>query len=180
MPDSLASEKRVLLEALRLERSKKHVEKIAGWVLQTPERLDILMDLFFGQEPRHAELAAWVVGTIGQKKPAIFLPWFPEMISVLQMEGVHGSLKRNVLRILQETTIPENLQGYCADVCFKLLANPQEEIAVRAFSMGVLAGIYKTVPEIGPELRLMLEQDLNSPSSACRNRAQKVLSIISK
>ena len=175
MPPFNSPEKQTLLESLARGRSKKHIDDIVQWVRQSPGRLDALMEIFLGDQPRMAECAAWVVGTLGQKQPQLFLPWFPDMVAVLHEPHVHGSLKRNILRVLEQTTIPDHLLDSCTDACFKLLADPQEEIAIRAFAMGVLADICVKVPELWPELKLLLEDGLPHGTSAYKNRANKIL-----
>jgi hypothetical protein len=61
---------------------------------------------------------------------------------------------------------------------FKLLINPNEAIAVRAFSMTVLFNISKKEPDLKNELKLILAELVNSDSAAIKNRAKHILKEI--
>ncbi len=172
---STLSEKDTLLTLLAAARSKAHINGIVARIGNDAERLQALMDIFLGNDPKMAEYAAWVVGTIGVQQPQLLEPWYPDMVDLLSSHTVHGALKRNTLRIFQDLTIPDTLLDACTDACFKLLGNPFEAIAVRAFSITVLEHICKRVPELWPELRLVLEEHTPHGSAAFRNRASKVL-----
>ena len=60
-------------------------------------------------------------------------------------------------------------------ICFSFLQNPKEPIAVRVFSMTVLAQIAKKQPGLKKELTLMIEDQLPYAGPAFRSRARKVL-----
>jgi len=169
------TEKQILLDLLNLERSKKHIAQIVNRVCQSGNSVDALMEIFLDDHPRNAELSAWVVGDLGQKHPEMFVKWLPQLIEVLNSKNVHGSLKRNALRILEKTNIPDEHLDAATDVCFRLLADPFEEVAIRAFSMGVLWQSCERVPELWPELRLILEENMPHATPAFVNRAQKMI-----
>ena len=179
MDNQYAAEKQILLDLLNLERSKKHIAQIVNRVHASAISVDALLEIFLGDHPRHAELSAWVVGDLGQKHPEMFVKWLPQLIEVLNSKNVHGSLKRNALRILEKTNIPDEYLDAATDVCFKLLADPFEEVAIRAFSMGVLAQSCERVPELWPELQLILEENMPHATSAFVNRAQKMIAKFS-
>ena len=169
------TEKQILLDLLNLERSKKHIAQIVNRVHTSAVSVDALMEIFLGDHPRNAELSAWVVGDLGQKHPEMFIKWLPQLIEVLNSENVHGSLKRNALRILEKTNIPDEFLDAATDVCFRLLADPFEEVAIRAFSMGVLSQSCERVPELWPELQLILEENMPHATPAFVSRAKKLM-----
>lgn len=148
----------ILTEMLHAERSKEHIGRIGQWVAQSPERVAALIALFTGQPPRLAELAAWVVGDLGVQQPELFAPWVPRLIAFIEQPGLHNSLYRNALRVLQSLDIPPDLQGQCADVCFRLFDSPQEAIAVRVFAGYTLINICKAEPDLWPELLIRAEE----------------------
>jgi hypothetical protein len=88
---------------------------------------------------------------------------------------VHDALKRNAVRILQFADIPRGLQGIVANICFELISSPDESIAVRTFSMTVLAKIARKEPELKKELDIAVRQMLPYATPAFRARAKKVL-----
>jgi hypothetical protein len=76
---------------------------------------------------------------------------------------------------MQFITIPKSLQGLAATVCFGLFQNPKEPIAIRVFSMTVLAGIAQDQPELKNELKIMIQDQLPYASAGFLARAKKVL-----
>jgi hypothetical protein len=100
------------------------------------------------------------------------------MIRRMQEPGVHVAVKRNVIRILQFINIPRELLGDVTTLCFDYLASPNEAIAVRTFSMTVLANIAQKEPDLRNELRLSIEQQLLHGSPGFRARARNVMQLI--
>lgn len=107
-------------------------------------------------------------------------PYLGPMIMNLQKPGLHDSVKRNMVRILQTVEVPEEYMGVLADVCTGYLARPEEPIAARAFSMTVLLNITKRFPDLKGELKLLIEELLPNASPGLRNRGLKVLKALEK
>ncbi|MBC8173897.1 MAG: hypothetical protein H7X71_08330, partial [Chitinophagales bacterium] len=82
-------------------------------------------------------------------------------------------------RILQNIEIPKSLLGMAATICFELLADINEPVAIRCFSMTVLANISEKEPDIKNELRLLIEEQLPFGTAGFKSRARKVLKSIS-
>jgi hypothetical protein len=92
--------------------------------------------------------------------------------------GVHDAVRRNVMRALQFVEIPPRLLGEIASICFDELASPVSPIAVRACAMTVLERVVEREPELGRELRLVIEQQLPYATAAFQARARKVLATL--
>ncbi len=120
------------------EHSKQNSEAIAAWVVASPQRVAQLMDLFLHDEYRVVQRLAQVVGKLADAHPQLVMPWLPQLVQRMNEPGVHVAVKRNVVRILQYVDIPEALHGDVMNTCFDLLADPNETVAVRVFSMTVL------------------------------------------
>jgi hypothetical protein len=54
--------------------------------------------------------------------------------------------------------------------------DPKEAIAIRCSSMSILEKICNRIPELQPELRLILEEQLEHGSAGFKSRAKRVLS----
>ncbi len=61
------------------------------------------------------------------------------------------------------------------DICFKYLEFPDEALAVKVFSMTVLGNLAKKYPEIKPELKLLIEDQLPHQTAGFKSRAKKIL-----
>ena len=139
------------------------------------------MDLFLHGEYRITQRSAWVVSLCADSHPRLVRPYLGQMIRMIrkmQEPGVHAAVKRNVIRILQFIDIPRSLLGEVTTACFDYLASPDEPIAVRTFSMTVLANIAQKEPDLRNELRLSIEQQLLHGSPGFRSRAKKVMRLI--
>ena len=65
--------------------------------------------------------------------------------------------------------------GEAADICFGYLVDHKETIAVRVFAMTVLGNICRREPDLGIELRLVIEEELPYASAGFKSRAKKIL-----
>jgi len=168
-----------LRQQLLLENSRANAVRIAEWIGEDTGRLAQLMELFLHDEYRVVQRAAWIISFIAKEHPALLQPHLPAMIQRMEDTGIPVAVKRNVTRVLQFLPVPPALHGAVMHHCFELLANPQETVAVRAFSMTVLANLAKDYPDIRNEIRLILEDQLqHSPSPGFSARAKKVLKLL--
>ena len=160
------------------EHSKRQAVRIASWIGTDKKRFRILMELFLKGEYRTTQRSAWIVNLCAEAHPALIRPYLGRMIARMQQLGIHDSVKRNVIRILQFIPIPDDLLGEVASVCFNYLASPDEPIAVRVFSMTVLGNIAQKEPDLKNELRLTIRQQLEHGSMAFCSRARKVMKML--
>ena len=136
------------------------------------------MKLFSTGEYRVTQRAAWPVSICAEKHPAMIGPYLHKLVARMQDPGVHDAARRNVIRILQTADIPEDLLGTVATLCFDYLSDAHAPVAVKVFSMTVLGRIAQREPDIGKELRLVIEQQLPFGSGGFRARAKRVLKMI--
>ena len=162
------------------EHSKHQAMKIADWIGGDPKKFAELMGLFLTAEYRVVQRSAWIVSHCAEKHPALIKPWLSKMVKRAGEKNVHDAVKRNVVRVLQFIEIPRSLQGRVANLCFTFLDDPKEPIAVKAFSMTVLAEIAKCEPDLRHEISLVIEQMLPYGSPGIQARARKILNLLSK
>lgn len=161
------------------ENSRAHVVKIATWIGSDPARLAQLVELFLHDEYRVVQRAAWILSFVAEKHPELMQVHLPAMVKRMEDKGIPVAVKRNVTRVLQFLPIPAALHGPVMHHCFELLANPEETIAVRVFSMTILANLSKEYPDIRNEIRLVLQDQLqHQPSPGFASRARKILKML--
>ena len=161
------------------EHSKLQSQKIAAWVGNDIDRFEQLMKLFLHGEYCIVQRASWIVTLCSDKYPELVEPWLPKMIKKMQEKGGHVAIKRNMLHILQFIEIPRKLQGVLTNLCFDYLTSLEAPIAVKAFSMTVLANITKEEPDLKNELRIIIEQMLPYSGPGIQSRGKKVLKQLS-
>lgn len=161
------------------EHSRVQSLRIAKWIGSHAGRFDQLMQLFLQDEYRVVQRSAWVVRFVADKHPALLAPHLPVIVGRMEDEGIPVAVKRNVLGVLQNLSIPESLHGPVMNSCFAFLEDPLETVAVKSFSMTVLANLAQDYPEIKNEIRLLVEDQLeNNPTPGIRSKARKVLKEI--
>lgn len=89
-------------------------------------------------------------------------------------------MKRNTVRLLQEVDIPEEYEGAIMDICFTYLESPLEAVAIKSFSLKVLGKLAKKYPEIIPEIRLHIDNQLPHQTVAFKSRAKQVLKVFNE
>lgn len=87
----------------------------------------------------------------------------------------YSSVRRNLMRILQLVSIPEQEVWRIADIALACFENRKEDIAVRAFAISVLENCLHTAPEMGREVLFVLERELPFAGAAVRVRLLRYL-----
>lgn len=167
-----------LKEEILKEHSKARCTKVVNWVGGSQQRFDKLFALFLADEYRVTQRAAWPVSYCVIAHPVFINKHWKKLISNLKKPNLHDAVKRNSIRLLQHIEIPEKYQGDLMDICFKYLGSPTETLAVKVFSMTVLANLAKIYPEIKPELKLLIEDQLPDQSAGFKSRGKKILNAL--
>lgn len=169
-----------LRETILKEHSKANCLRIVKWVGNSQERFDELFRLFTGNEYRVVQRAAWPVSYAVYAHPEFIKKHFARLLKNLEKPGLHDAVKRNTIRLLQFVTIPEKFHGQLMDICFRYISDPAEAAAVKAFSLTVLQRLAKKYPEIGNELKLVIEERWNYETAAFKARARKILKELAR
>jgi len=167
-----------LREEILKEHSKAQCNRIVKWVGSSQQRFDELFSLFLHDEYRVVQRAAWPVSYCVSAHPKLIGKHWSELIENLQKPDLHDAVKRNTIRFLEDIEIPEEYHGEILNLCFGYLESPSEPLAVKAFSMSVLGNLAKYYPEIIPELKLIIEDQLPHQTVGFRTRARKVFKQI--
>lgn len=162
------------------EHSKAQAQKIVKYVGNSTARFKDLVTVFLTGPYRVTQRAAWPLAICVEHHPNLVAPHLTILLKHLDKPGIHDSVKRNTVRLLQHIEIPKRLQGKIADRCFRYLTDNEENIAVRVFSLTVLETIAKENPELKRELRMIIEDHLPFASPAYLSRARKILKNLSK
>jgi hypothetical protein len=155
--------------------SRRHADRLVSWVGTDAKRFAALMKVFLRGEPPAAQHSAMVVGICAELHPALVRPYIGRMLLRIEEPGVHVALRRTVVRMLQDVDIPPELLGRVATLCFRYLSAGDTPVAVKVFSMSVIARIARKEPDLGRELRLVIEQGLPYGTGGYRSRARRVL-----
>lgn len=165
-------------ELLR-EHSKTHSLRIKDWIGTDSARFDQLITLFLANEYRVTQRAAWVLDFCATAHPDMVYPYLETLVMNLKNKP-HVAVVRNTLRFLQNVTIPDDLIGHTTQQCFEFLYDANEAIAVKVFSMTVLANICEKEPDLSNELELIIEEEMRHGGPAIQSRGKRILKQLAK
>jgi hypothetical protein len=160
------------------EFSKTQITKVVDYVGDSPIRFKVLVNVFLGGPYRVTQRAARPLSYCVEKHPTLIKPHLKAILENLKNPGIHTSVKRNTIRLLQFINIPKPFQGVVTDICFQFLSARKEPVAVKVFSMTVLASLALNIPDLKRELILIIEDQLPLASPAFTSRARKVLKVL--
>lgn len=161
------------------DRSKRNIEHMASEIGDDPTQFGELMSVFLDGPYRITQYAAHLLGKCCDLQPHLILPYLGQMIELLDKE-VHDSLKRNVVRTMQFVDIPEEHWDKTAQYCFQLLESKKEAVAIKVFSMTVLANLCEKLPELKNELSIIIEDQMPYGSAGFKSRGAKILKKLRK
>ena len=157
------------------EHSKEQAAKIVVWVGDSQQRFDELVKFFLQDEDKVTQRAGWPLSYAAIAHPQLVKKHLPVLVKTLRKEKSHNAIRRNIVRLLQEVPIPEKLHGEVMDICFGFIADVQEAVAVKAFSLSILENLSKQYPEIKQELKVIIEERWDYETAAFHSRAKKIL-----
>jgi hypothetical protein len=144
------------------------------WVGGSARRFNQLFELFINDGYRMVQRASWPISYCAISHPALMKDNFSKLITNLKKPGLHNAVKRNSVRLLQHIAIPQRYHGEVMVICFGFLQSPTEPVAVKVFSLTVLANLSKQYPEIFSEIKLLVEEQLPYQTAAFKSRAKKL------
>jgi hypothetical protein len=159
------------------QQTKRKSMEVVDYIVSKPSAIEELMECFFDDELRVCQYAAWPVGILGEKHPEIILPYLHKMVSNLE-NPKHDAVVRNTIRTLQYIDVPEELEGEVYERCFNYLVSPGFPVAVKVFSMSVLARIAMKIPELKEELIIAIEDYKPLGTAGYQSRAKKVIKML--
>lgn len=165
-----------LIAEISSASSNTEIKKLAQGVCNNPNRLKLIIDTFLSTDLRTTQKCAHVLSFVSESCPKQLIPFVARLVDVLHREP-SVAVKRNIVRILQNQSIPTSEQGRLADICFKFLLG-QEPIAVKVFSMTILHNLCKEYPEMSNELRIVIEDLMEHGSAGILSRGKKILASL--
>ncbi len=159
--------------------SKALTDRIISYVGSNQERFNSLIAIFLEGPYKITQRAAWPLSYCVKNHPFLVERHYNSVLKILSKSGIHDAVKRNIMRLLQFVEVPEKHQGNVIELCFQLM-DPKEAIAVRVFSMTVLANLTRQHPDLKKELKLVIEDQLPFGTAAYLSRSKKILKQLEK
>ncbi len=164
-----------LKEMLLEEHSKAQMLKIAAFIGEDSEKFQELMNLFFQDEYRVVQRAAWPINEIAERHPQLMQPYIEKMILYLKTSNLHDAVIRNTMRILQYQPLPEFIHGELITIGFNYLEKPKVPVAIKIFTMRTLLKLMKLYPELKEEFSYLISHPIPWQTSGYKSCAKKIL-----
>ena len=165
-----------LLEDKNFRKNK--VQKLLEQIQQKPNILPELISSFLKGPSAVTQKASWIINYCAEKDYQLISPYLPLMIEKLKESNISDAVKRNTIRLLQFIEVQEELEGEVMNICFDFLSSRKEAVAIKAFSLTVLARLCQKYPEVRNELKILVEDLLPLEKPAFAARARKVMKSI--
>jgi hypothetical protein len=150
-------------EKLLQEHSKAVTDQIIGYIGSDRRRFSEFMNIFLNGEPLIRQRGSWPLGYIGAERPVLLKPYYGKLIRMLHSETEHQAVARNILRIFQESGVPEKYEGIIMDYCMRRMMNEFVPIAIRAMTITIASRICSRYKKLGNELLPMLRELQSMP-----------------
>ncbi|GAA4355512.1 hypothetical protein GCM10023185_18410 [Hymenobacter saemangeumensis] len=157
------------------EHSARQTRRLTTYACSHPRCLAELLKVFWYGTPRERQLAADVLGQVGEKRPRWLVPHLAGLLAAVHAGAEHHpAVRRGVARALQFVPVPADWQARAFDTCLELLAAPAEPVATRTYALTAAARLALPHPELVAELLEVVDLALRTTSSAAlRSRAAR-------
>lgn len=165
------------------DSSRQVIDIGVSYLESHQEIFDELLELVFSDKDIFSNRASRVVEIHSEKNSSLIKPYLEEIINRLPSftnEGVRRNLLKIFTREYKEILSNEDLTGKLVDSCFNFLNSKKEPPSVRCYSIHILYGISKSIPEIKNELYLSIEDMIEESSSGLKNVGKKHMSKLAK
>lgn len=166
-------------ELLKPQSTSQRV-KTGEYILHNTHLFDELMIIFLGQDYRLQQRSAWLISHVTPQKASLLEPYYQQIIPKLKQSDIPDTFKRNVVRVWQDISLPEQYLGEIYDICCGFL-NGKEAIAIKVFSMTVCYNISNRFPELKNELLAVIEDVVRKDgqrSKGILSRGNKTLNLL--
>lgn len=166
-----------LTDQLLMELSRRNTDYIAHSIGDDPGLFRNLVDIMFsGKEPLPSR-ASWVVTAVTDRHPELLKPYIKKIVNHLE-QFEHPGTRRNLLRYLSDTELPESVKGKLYDLCSQWALSRNEPPAVKVHSMQIIYNIAQKEPDLKNEVRLILEELTVHESAAVKSRSRQLYARI--
>lgn len=100
----------------------------------------------------------WVLQIAIERWPELLTEEITRMIVSLFLDSKTDAEKRSLLNILRKVAVPDEHSGLIYQLCFDWFMDPKQAIAVRVYSLYVMANIAENHPDLAEEILKCIDQ----------------------
>ena len=169
-----------VLRAILVNTPRNIRQTGVGYIQKNPQQLTNLIKMSFSDNQPEAWRAAWVLSDLVkndilirdkiQGLSSIIVNRFKDFNSAGQI--------REFLKIIQYLDVNEEDMGLLIDMCFNWLLDRKADQSFRVYSMQIIYNYSKKEPDLLPELKAIIEQEMEYALPAFKSRGKKILRLI--
>ena len=150
------------------------------YMYENPSKIDALIEMSFSDSQPMAWRSAWVLADLVKTDKQVREKVQFLSSKIIQSFSVFNSAGqiREFLKILQLLEVGEKDMGYLLDMCFKWLLDRKVDQSFRVHSMQIIFDYAKKEPDLLPELKAILEQEMEYANPGFKSRGRKILKEI--
>lgn len=152
--------------------------KLANYLVHNPKVLVEYMNYYKTFEHQKSQRASWLLTMVVKKDSNILKPYTQLFISQLKDYNLYAGVRRNLLNVFKAMPIKSKYLGELMSICFDLLLKKDEPVAVKANCLSILENMLNKYPEIGHEIKMIVNEQLPYATAAYKSRAKGVLKKI--
>jgi len=165
-----------LIEELSVKRAKslKNIDNS-----KKEELTSLLWEIMISNKHPHSWRAAWSIFHLVEKQKELMRPYLQEIVELLPDFKYDGQ-KREMMKVLLLFPTTDLEMGKLINICFKILDNPNESLAVRVHAMQIIYNISEIEPGIKSELKSTILFHIPNSSKGFVGRGNKLLKKMKK
>lgn len=167
-------DKEELIERIESCNSKWNALFLAGYIVENPIWLVLILELMENNDNKKAWKAAWVLDHVYLENPNLINGHVDTMIGLF-VQSHCDSTRRILGKLLSFYDITEKVDGNFVNYCFDLLLSETVAVAVKVHAMQLIFNISQTYPELKAELKLTIEEQMPNNTVAFKARAKRLL-----
>ena len=164
-------------DSLTEDRSKANISAWVEKLAKDPACLGDLIPYISGEDSALAFRFGWLIEHLSNTHPEHVEPHLVALYQALPHANFNG-YKRSLAKIFSNCGIPEELEGEVAELLFTWLNSGEIEVAVKVHSMQTLYNLTKRYPDLGYELKEVLEDQMDRNTVAFSARAKRLLKVL--
>ena len=145
-----------------------------------PGYLPILLDIAISNQHPKSWRAAWVADKVHDRHPEWITPYLPQMIRQLRSHP-SDAIKRHFLKFISLHEVPVRHHPFLMDYCLDRFTSSDEPVSVRVYAMQILCNIAEREPDFKPELRSIIEHEMElHPTPGILSRGKRLMKQLTK
>lgn len=155
-------------------RSGRESKKLAHCLKKNPEEIPLMIKAMENPVTTIAWRAGWVLDHLERLNKKALLPYLNQLSEILLHTPHHG-VQRHITRIFCNAPAAELEDGRLVDACFNWLLNPRTPVAVKVNAMEIIGNLCVRYPELGQELKTVIQEGYETGTAAFKSRARRIL-----